>query len=303
MLVRFLCFFVMLLLVYPAFALDPVHQINSDIVGVALHYTVQKEDNLYEIARRFDVGIVELLAANPGVDAWTPEEGTELKIPTVHILPTVREGIVLNLSELRLYYFLDAKTVMTFPIGIGRDGWLTPLGSTVIKRKHKNPTWTPPPSIRAEEPDLPKIVPAGPNNPMGAYALYLGWPGYAIHGTNRPYGIGRRSSHGCVRLYPEDIEVLFSKVDVGTPVTVIDTAYKLGWQGNILFLQVTPTQSQGDIIAQYQSPRPADATAIYDAIHKTAYNAKIDWHEVDKVVHEHNGIPTAIGKKSWSYLF
>ena len=303
MLTRFICFLIVFIVSVPFIAADSIHHVDGDIVGAMSHYTVTKEDNLYEIARRFDIGIVELLAANPDVDPWTPKEGTELKITTAHILPTIRQGIVLNLSELRLFYFMDANTVMTFPIGIGREGWQTPLGSTTIKKKRKNPAWIPPESIRKEEPNLPKIIPAGPNNPMGAYALNLGWPSYAIHGTNRPYGVGKRSSHGCVRLYPEDIEALFNKVEVGTPVTVIDAPYVLGWQNNILFLEVTPTQSQSDSIAEYHTPTPTDGSQIYDAVHKMSAIAKVDWRAVDAAIAKHSGIPTAIGKKSSGYLF
>jgi L,D-transpeptidase ErfK/SrfK len=277
------------------------YQIDGDVIGEVKHYTVRKEDNLYAIARRFDIGIVELLAANPGVDPWTPKPGTDLTLTTSHVLPAVRHGIVLNLSELRLFYFADSSQVMSFPIGIGREGWETPIGQTSVVMKRKNPSWIPPESIREENPNLPDIVPAGPNNPLGQYALSLGLPGYAIHGTNRPYGVGKRSSHGCIRLYPEDIEVLFNEVSTGTPVTVIDTAYKLGWQGETLFLEVTPTQEQADIIAKYRRPFALNIPEVYAAIKKVAGNeVEVDWKIVDTVAAQHSGIPTAIGEKRHS---
>lgn len=271
---------------------------NGDIVGEVSYYTVHQEDNLYEIARRHDIGIVELLAANPGVDPWTPPEGTKLTLTTVHLLPPVREGIVLNLSELRLFYFTKNGDVMTFPIGIGREGWQTPLGVTTVVRKRQNPSWVPPASIREENPDLPDMIPPGPDNPLGSYALYLGWERLLIHGTNRPYGIGKRSSHGCVRLYPEDIERLFDAVAVDTKVTVIDTPYKLGWHHDRLFLEVTPTQQQTDVIANYRRPFPLSIPELYDAIHRdVGDSAYIDWYAVDEAVSAHNGIPVAIGKR------
>lgn len=283
-------------LTYPAQA--TTYKINGDVVGEIKYYNVKPGDNLYAIARRFDIGIVELLATNPGIDAWKPEKGTELAIPTSHILPgEAREGIIINLSELRLFYFPDAHHVVTFPIGIGRDGWETQQGITKIVRKREHPTWTPPDSIREVNPDLPDIVPAGPDNPLGDYALSLGWTNYVIHGTNRPYSVGKRSSHGCIRLYPEDIARLFKAVKEGTRVTVIDVPYKLGWQGDKLFIEVTPTQEQTDIIAKYKIPEPLAIPELYSAINeKAGTNLEIDWSVVDKAVEARSGVPTVISK-------
>ena len=274
------------------------HSIDGDIIGSLQQYKVKEVDNLYAIARHFDIGIVELLAANPGVDVWEPKADTNLTITTSHVLPSVpHEGIVLNLSELRLFYFVDKQTVLTFPIGIGREGWQTPRGITKILRKRIHPIWTPPVSIRAVEPNLPESIPPGPDNPLGNYALDTGWRGVLIHGTNRPYGVGKRSSHGCIRLYPEDIEALFTVVKVGTSVTVIDMPYKLGWQGDTLFLEVTPTQNQADAIAEYRRPHPIDRPETYDAIRAAAGDATIDWYNVDRTITEHSGIPVAIGSR------
>lgn len=275
--------------------------IEQDLIGQVTQYRIKEKDNLYAIARQHGIGIVEILSANPGTDPWKPEPGTILTLPSIHVLPPEpRDGIVINLSELRLFYFPGDGTAYTFPIGIGKDGWETPTGETTIIRKRKNPTWTPPDSIRAENPDLPEIIEAGPNNPLGAYAMNLDWPGYVIHGTNRPNGIGKRSSHGCIRLYPEDIEQLFMLVEVGTPVTIIDTPYKLGWKGDTLYLEVTPTQTQGDTIAKYQKPSPQSTTEIYSKLEDAIANLQqrditIDWYAVETAIRERSGIPVVIG--------
>lgn len=276
-----------------------VYPVGGDLIGEPTYYQPAVEDNLYEIARRFDVGIVEMLAANPGVDPWFPPPGKRLTITTVHILPPgERKGIVINLAELRLFYYADENTVMTFPIGIGREGWRTPAGTTFIVARRKDPAWIPPDSIRRENPELPEIVPAGPDNPLGQYALNLGWPGYVIHGTNRPYGVGKRSSHGCIRLYPEDIAVLFDAVREGTPVRIVDTAYKLGWRGDTLFLEVTPTQEQSDIIAEYSRSAPANIPGIYNAIeHMAQAGTVIDWYALEQAVIRHDGIPVIIASR------
>ena len=176
-------------------------------------YRATHEDTLLDVARRFSLGYVEIVAANPGTDPWIPGEGTNVVLPTVHLPPEAApEGIVINLADMRLYYFAEPGGPMqSFPIGIGREGLLTPLGSTTVVRKNENPTWRPTPRMRAENPELPEAVPAGPDNPLGNRAMYLGWPQYLIHGTNKPLGIGRRTSSGCVRMYPEDVEYLFDR--------------------------------------------------------------------------------------------
>lgn len=273
------------------------YPIHGDLAGEIAHYTVQEGDTLYDIARKFDLGIVDMMTANPGVNTWVPEEGRELVIPALHILPDVpREGIVINLAELRLYYFPDTQAVMTYPLGIGQEGWQTPRGRTFVERKRKAPAWIQPLSIRRENPDLPAYFPPGPNNPLGAYALDLGWPAYRIHGTNHPYGIGWRSSHGCIRLYPEDIEDLFPKVDIGTPVTVIDKRYKLGRKNGRLWLEVTPTQQQVDFIVDHKEPEPEPIPGIYEAIGKAARNdaSSVDEDTVRRALARPSAIPVII---------
>ncbi len=272
--------------------------IEDDTIGAVSTYIVKKNDSLAEIARRFDLGVVELLAANPGLSQKNLKAGMPLTLTAMHILPLPRQGMVLNLSELRMFYFVDAQHVMTFPIGIGREGWDTPLGITKITKKRPNPVWIPPDSIRLEMPNLPAIVPAGPDNPLGQYALNLGLPGYAIHGTNRPFSVGKRSSHGCIRLYPEDIATLFGAVEVGAPVAIIDTPYKLGWRGMELLLEVTPTQKQSDAIMHYHQPPPVNFPDMEDAILSMGTDIDIDWEIVKQVTAARSGIPVVIGRKS-----
>ena len=273
---------------------------DGDVFGVITLHEIAPEENLYTLARQSHMGIVEMLAANPGLDPWLPPPGHQITLTGMHILPPgPREGIVINLSELRLFYYLDDGDVMTFPIGIGREGWQTPLGVTKVLRKRKDPAWTPPPSIRAKDPDLPIVVPAGPDNPLGQHALYLGFQSVLIHGTNRPYGVGKRSSHGCIRLYPEDIEVLFEKVKIGTKVTIIDEPLKLGWRDNTLYMELSPTQEQADWIAEYRQPVNMTTPEIYDKI--TGFGGKdtsINWYEVERAIQRRDGIPTAIGTRS-----
>lgn len=280
------------------------YEINDDVVGEIQHYNVKAKEDLYVIAQRFDIGIVELLSANPGVNIWKPKEGTTLTIPTSHILPDeLREGIVVNLSELRLFYFPDEQHVMTFPIAIGRKDWETQQGITKIVMKRAHPTWTPPESIREENPDLPDVIPAGIDNPLGEYAMTLGWTNYIIHGTNKPFSVGKRASHGCLRLYPEDIKKLFEAAKLGTKVNVIDTSYKLGWHDDNLLLEVLPTQEQADIIVKSKIPEKLEIPDIHDAIRaKAGENTEINWELVDELVKSRSGVPTIIAKKRGGLL-
>ncbi|HXH04601.1 MAG TPA: L,D-transpeptidase family protein [Candidatus Competibacteraceae bacterium] len=232
------------------FALDgyaatyPLPPPGIDVVGDVQVTYARYEDTFVEIARRHDMGFDEMVQANPGVSAWLPGEGTPVVVPSRFILPKApREGIVLNVPEMRLYYYPKGQNVViTHPVGIGREEWKTPLGKTTVVTKVKDPVWRPPASIRAEhaaEGDyLPEVVPAGPDNPLGQYALRLGIPGYLIHGTDKPNGIGMRVTHGCVRLYPEDIESLFRSVPVGTPVYLVNQPVKVGWNGYSLEMEV-----------------------------------------------------------------
>lgn len=223
---------------------------NGDIIGEMQTTTVRKGESLGDIGRRFDVGVYEMIEANPDLDPWVPNVGAIVVVPTQFILPNApRAGIVMNLAEMRLYYFHpDKKLVTTYPLGIGKKGWSTPLGLATITGKKKDPAWYPPVSIRQEHlakgDILPPVVPGGgPDNPLGRFAFYLASNGlsskgnFLIHGANRPGGVGVRSSHGCIRLFPEDIEKLFYLVPVGTQVRIIHEPYKVGWHDNHLYLE------------------------------------------------------------------
>lgn len=224
---------------------------NGDLIGEIQMTTVRRGESLAEIGRRYDVGVYEMIEANPTVDPWVPAGGTVVVIPTQFILPSgPRSGIVLNLAEMRLYYYDPVKPIVTtYPIGIGKKGWSTPLATTTITHKKKDPTWVPPASIREEHrlkgDILPAVVPGGPGNPMGRFALYLALGEYRIHGTHKPGGIGVRGSHGCVRLYPEDIEALYYTVPVGTVVRIIHEPYKIGWHKNRLYIESHQPLTEG----------------------------------------------------------
>ncbi len=223
---------------------------GEDVIGQVSVVRARHQDTLSDIARAYHLGYEEILRANPRVDPWLPGEGTRVILPTQHILPDApRVGLVLNLPEMRLYYYPKPSTgkpptVVTFPVSIGRMDWTTPLGLTRVTAKVINPVWYPPASIRAEHEQegqaLPPEVAAGPDNPLGQYALQLGRPGYLIHGTDRPYGIGMRATHGCIRLYPEDIQRLFEEVPVGTPVRIVNQPYKAGWYRGVLYFEAHP---------------------------------------------------------------
>lgn len=195
------------------------------IGGTVEDHTIGADDSLVELARRYDVGYNEITDANPGVDPFIPEEGTKVRIPGRWILPDVpmREGIVVNLAEMRLYHFplRAGEPIATYPVGIGDEGTGTPTGSYRVVEKIIRPVWHVPASIRKRNPWMPKSVPPGPDNPLGSHALRLSARKILIHGTNRPFGVGRRVSHGCIRLYPEDIVPLFGRVGVGTRVTIV----------------------------------------------------------------------------------
>ena len=225
------------------FELDP----KDDLIGQLEVTHTTKDDTLVDIARLFDLGYEEISRANPGVDMWVPGAGHKVVLPTEFVLPAVpHSGIVINIAAMRLYYFPPHKKgepqlVYTHPIGIGRVGWRTPVGVTKIVRREKNPTWRPPPSIirehREEGDQLPAAIGPGPDNPLGDRAFYLAWPGYLIHGTNKPAGVGLRVSHGCIHLFPEDIDALFEKVPLGTPVRVVNEPYVFGWHDGRLYMQ------------------------------------------------------------------
>jgi L,D-transpeptidase ErfK/SrfK len=196
---------------------------REDVGGRVGSHTIRFDESLVELARSSDVGYNEMMAANPGIDPFIPDVGTIVTIPGRWILPDMpkRTGIVINLAEMRLYYFRSGELVETFPVGIGDEGWETPTGVYRIVEKIANPSWHVPESIRKQRPELPKVLPPGKGNPLGSHALRLSSRKILIHGTDHPFGIGRKVSHGCIHLYPEDIRVLFRKVRLDTSVTIV----------------------------------------------------------------------------------
>jgi L,D-transpeptidase ErfK/SrfK len=221
-------------------------EIQSVIGAPQIVYTDAK-NTFSDLAREYGLGYDEMVAANPDVDPWLPGDRTPVLLPTQYIVPDVpRDGIVLNIAAKRLYYFPKvaeghAQTVLTYPIGIGRVGWETPVGTTEVVSKAADPHWFPPASVRQEHAEagnpLPPVVPPGPDNPLGSHVLKLAMPGYLIHGTNQPYGVGMRVSHGCVRLYPENIELLYSLVEAGETVRIVNEPYLLGWRNGELYFE------------------------------------------------------------------
>jgi len=271
---------------------------SPDVTGRLSFHTARRDDTLVDLAVRYGVGYVELLAANRGVDPWLPPAGSKLVIPGAHLLPPgAREGIVVNLGELRLYYFEPGERPRSYPIGVARSGWATPQGQTQVKAKREKPTWVPGPSARRD--GYPASVPPGPDNPLGEYALYLGWPSYLIHGTNEPPGVGRHSSRGCIRLYPEHIAELFARVPIGTPVRVIQEPVKLGWIRGELWLEVHPDAAQSRKLDETGSFDPSPPRDLRERVRRSAGEeaARIDWEVVERAGLERSGVPLQVTRR------
>lgn len=278
---------------------EEIKQTHRAYVGENITVRTKFEDTLLELAREHNVGYVALVAANPGVDPFLPGEDREILIPKRTIIPDVpREGIVINLAEMRMYSFLeDANNPTIYPIGIGRDGLNTPLGVTKITRKAEGPSWRPTERMRKENPDLPAVVPAGEDNPLGTHALYLGWPAYLIHGTNKPLGVGRRVSSGCIRMYPEDIVKVFGNVPVGTQVRVIKEPVKLAWIDGTLYLEAHAEDELADSyeefgkIKEYKVP-----PTLFSDLEKIAGDKKdqLDWNAIRAALKRRSGMPVPI---------
>lgn len=226
---------------------------GDSLIGIPPHeakyVSAKQEDTLIDIAVEYKLGQDEIVLANPTVDRWLPRAGTPVRIPYSFLLPNApRQGIVINLPEMRIYYYPDASKVVTYAIGIGRVDWKTPIGITRIAGKMANPSWTPPPSIIAEHladgDVLEPYYPPGPDNPLGLFAFRLGIPGYLIHSTNKTNGVGMRVSHGCIRMYPDDIEQFFPMVKEGTQVNIVNQPIKLGWYRDTLYMETYPDMEE-----------------------------------------------------------
>ena len=305
----------------------PLPPEGDGVVGSVTIIESVAEDTFVDIARRHGLGYNDLKRANPDVDPWLPGEGTRIVLPTRYVLPDApRRGVVLNLPEYRLYYYPpaeagEARVVHTWPISIGRMDWETPLGATRVVAKAERPSWYPPASIRAEHAadgnPLPRVGPPGPDNPLGNHALRLGLPGYLIHGTNRPAGVGMRVTHGCIRMFPEDIAVLFPMLPVGAPVSIVNQPVKFGWQSGALFVEAhemlarvaEASEAATTDSAVADERLPADAEAVVIAPPETALTAMTrayvaatrakpadaDWASMEAVVADARGVPVAVG--------
>jgi L,D-transpeptidase ErfK/SrfK len=261
----------------------------APLVGSNRPYLTAAGETLIELARRSGTGYRALVQANPDVDPWLPPPGRDILLPYSFILPmSAGEGITINLAELRLYYLWRENSrlrVRAYPVGIGRDGWDTPLGNFTIVSRVKNPSWSAPASIREISPAPPALIPPGPHNPLGEFWLGLSVPGYGIHGTNKPYGVGRRVSHGCIRLYPRDIQDLFERTPIGTPVSIINQPIKVGLQENRLYIEVHPpwTDRQGDTLDE-----------VFRQILALPWQGPLDIKALQQAIRQQKGVPTLI---------
>ena len=282
---------------------------GQTVIGQPQVVFTDEENTFSDLAREYGLGYDELVAANPGVDPWLPGDGTPVLLPTQYVLPDVPyEGIVLNIAAKRLFYFPETEdgqpqVVMTYPIGIGRVGWETPLGSSAVVSKARDPHWYVPASVRREHEELgdplPAVVPPGPDNPLGRHVLKLDLPGYLIHGTNQPYGVGMRVSHGCVRLYPENIELLYELVGVGEKVTIVNEPFVAGWSQGAVYLEahepledddVSVEQRLVDVLGKAEGLASENLTSISIERFRDAANAAL-------------GIPVSLAPRNVPGLF
>jgi len=277
-----------------------------DVIGAPQVMFTRYENTFSAIAIAYDLGYEEMRRANPGVDHWLPGEGTPVYLPTQKILPDApREGIVVNVASMRLMYFEPEPAaegeparllVASYPIGIGREGWSTPLGKTEITGKVVEPTWYPPASIRAEHAaagdPLPSVVPPGPDNPLGPLAMTLSIPSYLIHGTNKPAGVGMRSSHGCIRMYNDDVAWLFERVRRGTPVHIVNQPVLAGWRDGELYLEVNRPLEEDDVDLAAEAERVLAEALARDG----APQVTLDRDAIATIVAEQRGIALPVSR-------
>jgi L,D-transpeptidase ErfK/SrfK len=280
---------------------------GAAVFGTDEHIKSTYQDTLLDIARRYSLGYEEIIRANPGVDMWLPGEGTDILLPGRRILPPgPHEGIVVNLPEHRLYYFPKPRkgekaVVITYPVSIGKMDWSTPLGETRVIAKQKNPAWYPPESVRKEHlangDPLPAVVPAGPDNPLGDFAMRLavGGGSYMLHGTNNPMAVGMAITHGCIRMYPEDVAALFPLVPVGTKVWLINDPVKVAYVDGELLLEAHPP-----VDAEGQTTEP-NLDLLSQLLDKALGNstAAIHWELARSTLQAANGMPEVVGLQAF----
>lgn len=287
----FILFFLQALIAFSTNATTLVLPPTGDVVGDVQYTLSEVNETIDEVGRRFDVGYNEIVRANPQINSSRSIINSRLVIPGQYILPDgPRKGIVINLAEYRLYYFpQNENVVITFPVGIGRSGWNTPLGVTKVVAKVANPKWRPTGNLRAEAEKngdfLPDEFPSGPYNPLGQYALRLGWPTYLIHGTNKLDGIGMRVSAGCIRMFPDDIEYLYRMVPIGTSVRVINQPIKIGRKDGAWVIQIHPLLSE------------QRGKTLHSLLNKQLKNQHISNLENNKIIHNELAYPTGLIRK------
>lgn len=272
--------------------------IKDNLIGVpSFYYKVKNGDALYKIARNNNLSVAEIIQANPEIsDQELIYYDEKILLPTSFIIPNYeRVGIVINLAEPRLYYFKNNPTeieneVISFPIAIGKEGFETPLGKTYIANKRENPIWIPTKRLREENPELPEIVEAGPDNPLGNYAMDLAWPSFVIHGTNDPISIGNPKSHGCIRLYPEDIKLFFEVAEIYTPVRIVNQTVKVGKSGDRIYIESSLGKNQFS-----EESKSETYELICRYISKC--NKRVDWDLVWKTIEKNKSVPVDVTKE------
>lgn len=271
---------------------------NQSLVG-DLQYTVAAaDDTAAKLGQRYDIGFGAIQSANPHIDVVKEMTyGTQLQIPTQHLLPNhPREGIVVNLPEMRMYYYLNGK-VLTYPVGIGKIGKTIPITKTTITRKVKDPVWIPPQDIREFNLEqgivLPRIMPAGPDNPLGPYAIYMGIPTYLIHSTIFPESVGKRASFGCLRMFESDIQEFFPSINKGIPVVIVNEPTKVGWENSHLFVETHQPLEEHN--GAYDATLPGMVHIVANATDDS--DALVDWQLLYYLAQERDGIPHDVGVK------
>jgi len=276
---------------------------GSAVIGADITIKTHYSDTLLDIARKYSLGYDEIIRANPGVDMWLPGEGTQIVLPGRRILPPgPRQGVIVNLPEHRMYFFPKAtqngkRVVITYPVSIGKLGRTTPLGQTHVIAKVEHPAWYPPASIRKEHADegdpLPAVVGPGPDNPLGDFKIRLGFGNgtYEIHGTNNPTAVGLAITHGCIRMYPEDVAELFPQLPVGTAVRLNNDPVKVAWIDGELMLEAHPP-----VNAQGQSFEP-DVDQFSDLLHRAVgeTTVAINWDYAREVLRKADGVTATVG--------
>jgi L,D-transpeptidase ErfK/SrfK len=274
---------------------------NESLIGQVQYALSGSGDSATTIAQRYNLGFNAIKKANPhlNMERMLPP-GASLILPTQHLLPDQeREGIVINLPEMRMYYYLPKHNqVLTYPIGIGKVGKNIPIEKTSITRKAKDPVWIPPDDIREFNLEtngivLPQVMPPGPDNPLGPYAIYMTIPTYLIHSTIFPESIGKRASFGCIRMYESDIKQFFPIVEKNIPVVIINSPIKVGWQKNRLYMEAYAP------LEEHQKALDASLPGMVKMINHVTKNQDIliDWQAVSFIAHERDGIPHDIGIK------